>query len=81
MAVSIEYVEKISKMKLEEDAQTAEKFQFLKNLVVFESEINTDKYKEARELADKAQLKITTFDEVLEAGKNSKDREQIEVTS
>lgn len=75
MAVSIEYVTQLSKMKIEDQESGAPKMHRLKNLIVFENAIIEDEnYQEARELAEKAGITLHTLSSVLEAGRGSETK-------
>jgi long-chain acyl-CoA synthetase len=69
MAVSVEYVKKISQMKIEDASQEINKCVLLKNLIVFEDDIP----EEDRALAKQAELNIYTLKEVVEIGRKFKE--------
>ena len=67
MAVSVDFVSKLTKLKNEGGAAMSS----LKTLIVFENSIRDEKHKEDRENAAKAGLTIYTFEEVVKAGASS----------
>lgn len=66
MFISDDYVSKLSKMKIE-DANEENKMQYLKNLVVFESEIKD----EDKKLAEEAGITLYTLDQVMAKGEEA----------
>lgn len=68
MAVSVEYIKKISQMKIDDATKPDVKCHTLKNLIVFEDDIT----EEDRDLAKKAELNLYTLKEVVEAGRKYK---------
>jgi long-chain acyl-CoA synthetase len=68
MAVSVDYIEKLSKMKIEEEGEEVKKMFRLKNLIVFENDIT----KEQRDIAEKADLTLYTMEEVIMKGREAK---------
>jgi long-chain acyl-CoA synthetase len=62
IAVSIEYVQKLSQLKLDDQGMDEQKMTTLKNLIVFEDAL-TDKDKE---IAEKAGITLYTMDQLIE---------------
>jgi len=74
MIVSIDYVKPLTNLKIE----GGDKMASLKHIVVFEEEIMDKKYRPVIEKALKAGLTITTWQDVINAGKNAENPTVVE---